>query len=145
MKETNVLTTNYQAEDGKIFSNFAECFAYETNLKIRNGQEILINDLISDCPFNNFECHADSYVDFWHGPHKGELTHSYTRLNLITKHLKENSSFDKKKVVYIDYCRWHTTIYVHFGRKEWNEELQNIPWWKNPSIVSIRKINFENF
>lgn len=145
MEKILVMVEKFKSFDGKIFDNEVECSVYEIKKRIEKGETVIVNELIDKNITTEFECNADSRVDIAHGIRQGKIERSYTRGNLICSHFIKDSSFNNKKIVHIGYTSYSgVTVYVHFDKKDWNEEIQRLGWWKNPKIIKLKYYEFDD-
>lgn len=145
MEKIKVMAEKFKSFDGKIFDNEIECSIHEIKKRIEKGETVIVNELIDKNIITKFDCCADSRVDIAHGIHHGAIDCGYTRLNSINSRFSENSSFKDKEIVYIGYTSYNgVTVYVHFDKRDWNEEIQRLGWWKNPKIIKLKYYDFDD-
>lgn len=145
MEKIKVMVEKFKSFDGEIFDSAVECSVHEIKKRIEKGETIIVNELIDKNIVTKFKCNVDSRIDIAHGVHYGAIDCGYTRENLINSRFIQNSSFNNKKIVHIEYTSYNgVTVYVHFDKKDWNEEIQRLGWWKNPKIIKLKYYDFDD-
>lgn len=145
MEKIKVMVEKFKSFDGEIFDSAVECSVHEIKKRIEKGETIIVNELIDKNIVTEFYCNADSRIDIAHGVHHGAIACGYTRTNLICSRFIQDSSYNNKKIVHIEYTPYNgVTVYVHFDEKDWNAEIQKLRWWKNPKIIELRYYEFDD-
>lgn len=145
MEKIKVMVEKFKSFDGEIFNSAVECSVHEIKKRMEKGETIIVNELIDKNIVTEFDCNADSQIDILHGINHGKIESGYTRGNLICSRFIQDSSFNNKKIVHIEYTSYSgVTVYVHFDEKDWNAEIQKLRWWKNPKIIKLRYYEFDD-